>query len=247
MKNIKLSILFIVLLVSGCRSLQDVNPAEQNTSTLYQHAIEEAMSPSQQKVYPHLVAITPDNKALTWKTIQGENYLLVVSWKQNVTYYQPYLDSCCYNTGDYPIWVSTAPELLERMQQEDGGDIKLRLKQLLGLPPDATYNYFVEFWVKPEDLFRPCPDNEITDSQCDLCFPTTSDEAYISWINENRISRYYQCELNEKYPWTQLGYTYDWNPENELHVGVSEFVIGHDKQIYVNAIYTTEAYLNKEM
>lgn len=37
----------------------------------------------------------------------------------------------------------------------------MRLKQLLGLPPTATNSYFVKFWVRPNDLFRPCPDKEI--------------------------------------------------------------------------------------
>ena len=119
----------------------------------------------------------------------------------------------------------------------------MRLKQLLGLPPNAIYSYFVEFWVKPEDLFRPCPDNEITDNQCDVCFPQNTEASYKNWINENRVSRYYGCKIDEKYPWTQLGYTYDWNPRNKSHVGLSEFVIGANKNIVVNAIYTTEEYL----
>lgn len=31
--------------------------------------------------------------------------------------------------------------------------------------------------------------------------------------------------LYAKYPWMELGYTYDWNTENPTHVGMSEFVI----------------------
>lgn len=120
-----------------------------------------------------------------------------------------------------------------------------RLIQLLGLPPNSVYRYFVEFWVKPEDLFRPCPDQEITDSRCDICFPANADSAHVAWINSNRISRYYQCELNHQYPWTQLGYTYDWNPKNKTHFGLSEFVIAAHRKIRVNAIYRTEDYLRQ--
>jgi hypothetical protein len=203
------------------------------------------MSPAPSKVYTNLVSITPQNKNLVWKNINGVDYILVVTWKQNISYYQQYMDSASYNTGKYPIWVTTAPELLQKMKKENVKDVNLRLKQLLGLPPNAVYSYFVEFWVQPNDLFRPCPDNEITDNKCDLCFPQNTDPAYVTWVNDNRISRYYPCELYDKYPWTQLGYTYDWNPGTESHVGLSEFVIGSNKNIIVNAIYSTDDYLKK--
>ena len=104
-------------------------------------------------------------------------------------------------------------------------------------------SYFVEFWVRPVDLFRPCPDKEITDGKCDLCFPEGTDPEHIKWINENRISRYYQCDLYYQYPWGQLGYTYDWNPKNKSHFGLSEFIIGANKTIYINRIVTTLEYL----
>jgi hypothetical protein len=81
------------------------------------------------------------------------------------------------------------------------------------------------------------------DSQCDLCFPDNTDSLNISLVNANRISRYDQCELYDKYPWTQLGYTYDWSSENKTHYGLSEFVIDENKNIVVNAIYTANDYL----
>ena len=213
---------------------------------LYEHSITDAMSPDSSKIFDQLVEIDSENTNLVWKEIEGKNYVLTVSWKQNVSYYRPYLDSAFYNTGAYPIWISTAPELYNRMHNpaDKYSDINLRLKQLLGLPPNSEYSYFVEFWVNPEDLFRPSPDPEITDGVCELCFPSGTDSTHINWINENRISRYYSCDLYDKYPWTQLGYTYDWNPKNKSHVGLSEFVIRENANIVVKAIYTTEEYLN---
>lgn len=63
----------------------------------------------------------------------------------------------------YDIWVTLAPELQTRCSDTTfgQGDLSLRLKQLLGMPPSAEETAFVEFWVRPEDLFRPCPDPEI--------------------------------------------------------------------------------------
>jgi hypothetical protein len=216
-----------------------------NDSILYRQAIQCAMYPEASKIDTQLVAINKQNKNLIWNTFDGEDYVLVLSWKQNVSYYRPYIDSTYYNTGSYPIWITTAPELLQRMHKEKTTDVNRRLVQLLGLPPNATYSYFVEFWVKPADLFRPCPDKEITDRRCDICFPADADSSHIAWINGSRIDRYYQCGLYNQYPWTELGYTFDWDPENKSHVGLSEFVIAAHANIKVKAIYTTAEYLNK--
>ncbi|MFT5824180.1 MAG: hypothetical protein ACI8ZM_005446 [Crocinitomix sp.] len=249
----KISIVFIfafVFLLTSCGTIKEgvsttKDVINQSTAQVYQSAIENAMSPAPSKVYTNLVAINAQNKNLIWQTVDGEEYVLMLSWKGNASYYEPYVDSGFYNTGPYEIWVTASPELLTNFSQEEVIDTNLRLKQMLGLPPNSTYNYFVEFWVKPGDLFRPCTDNEITDQKCDLCFPTPTDSTYINWVNENRISRYYQCELYNRYPWTQLGYTYDWNVKNLNHVGLSEFVIKEDVNIIVEAVYTTSAYLQK--
>ena len=238
-------LLFVILVQVSCAPLKVTSQKAYNEVVLYENAIFDSMCPDSNKVYANLVSINAQNGNLIRKDINGEEYILVVTWKQNISFYKPYLDSTFYNTGAYPIWVTTAPELLQRMKGEIYTDKNVRLKQLLGLPPNAVYSYFVEFWVKPSDLFRPCPDKEVTDKVCDLCFPAQTDPSHISWINSNRIDRYYQCDLYNKYPWSQLGYTYDWNPDNKSHVGLSEFVIGSNKNIAVKAIYTTEEYLKK--
>lgn len=241
MKRLAWFLLAAVALV-GCKTQTKL----LSDDFLYRQSIQNSIYPTADKVSDQLVPITKDNRNLVWKTIGGEDYLLVITWKQNVSFYRQYLDSAFYNTGKYPIWITTAPELKQRIANEYPKDINRRLIQLLGLPPNSVYSYFVEFWVKPSDLFRPCPDKEITDTKCETCFPKQADQEHISWINENRISRYYSCDLYNQYPWTQLGYTYDWNPENKSHVGLSEFVIGPNKKIVVKAIYKTEEYLKND-
>ena len=231
MKNILLST--IALLIS-------FNVIGQTNRELYKLSIINSIYPDSSEICTKLVQINDSNKTLIRKNINGEEYILVCTWKQNVSFYQK---DTIFNTGTYPIWVTTAPELKNRIKKDSPKDVNLRLIQLLGLPPTAQYSYFVEFWVRPVDLFRPCPDKEITDSKCDLCFPEGTDVEHIKWINENRISRYYQCDLYYQYPWGQLGYTYDWNPKNKSHFGLSEFIIGANKTIYINRIVTTLEYL----
>jgi hypothetical protein len=228
------------ILLSVVTLLLSFNVKGQTNRELYRQSIINSIYPDSSEIYTNLVQINDSNKTLIRKNINGEEYILVCTWKQNVSFYQK---DTVFNTGNYPIWVTTSPELKNRIKKESPKDINLRLIQLLGLPPTAQYSYFVEFWVRPVDLFRPCPDKEITDSKCDLCFPEGTDPEHIKWINENRISRYYQCDLYYQYPWDQLGYTYDWNPKNKSHVGLSEFIIGSNKIIYVNKIYTTSEYL----
>ena len=231
MKNILLAT--IALLIS-------FNVIGQTNRELYKLSIINSIYPDSSEICTKLVQINDSNKTLIRKNINGEEYILVCTWKQNVSFYQK---DTVFNTGTYPIWVTTSPELKNRIKKESPKDINLRLIQLLGLPPTAQYSYFVEFWVRPVDLFRPCPDKEITDGKCDICFPEGTDPEHIKWINENRISRYYQCDLYYQYPWGQLGYTYDWNPKNKSHFGLSEFIIGANKTIYINRIVTTLEYL----
>ena len=231
MKNILLAT--IALLIS-------FNVIGQTNRELYKLSIINSIYPDSSEICTKLVQINDSNKTLIRKNINGEEYILVCTWKQNVSFYQK---DTVFNTGTYPIWITTAPELKNRIKKESPKDVNLRLIQLLGLPPTAQYSYFVEFWVRPVDLFRPCPDKEITDGKCDICFPEGTDPEHIKWINENRISRYYQCDLYYQYPWGQLGYTYDWNPKNKSHFGLSEFIIGANKTIYINRIVTTLEYL----
>jgi len=102
--------------------------------------------------------------------------------------------------------------------------LQLRMLQLLGMPATNTPQYLVEIWVKPDDLFRPSPDNEITDNTAGLYFPDSTNSDYIIWFNNNIITSYYPEKGKTKYPWTRLGYTYDWgNPMHEE--GLSEFIL----------------------
>ncbi|MBI9034120.1 MAG: hypothetical protein JEZ03_06595 [Bacteroidales bacterium] len=240
-----INFILVVLLLAGCKSMHSINESESNVNQLYLESVANACLPTQAKVYDGLFSITAENNQLIRKQIDGEEYILTVSWKNTVKWYVNDPKTGFYNSGGYQIWVTAAPQLLNRVSILNMENPDMRLKQLLGLPPNSEYGYFVEFWVKPTDLFRPCPDNEIDDYSCDLCFPEHSDSTYIQWINESRIDRYYPCDVDDKYPWTQLGYTYDWNPENKSHVGLSEYVIDVNKDIIVHKIYTTEEYIQK--
>jgi len=241
--------LFILVACSPCPcDSGESSLTEVSDSVIYNEAIQYAMYPEEFKVYDSLVPITKENPDLIWKMFDGEEYVLMVSWKGYIDPYVPYKDTGYFTTpAEWPIWVTAAPQLQQCMKKEKYDDAYLRLKQLIGLPPDSSNKYtdFVEFWVKPADLFRPCPDNEITDTKCDVCFPKDADSTFKVWIDSMRISRYYPCGLLNKYPWTSLGYTFDWDPKNKSHVGLSEFVIRNNVKVKIAGIIPTDDYLKQ--
>ncbi|WP_276134308.1 hypothetical protein [Polluticoccus soli] len=216
----------------------------------YTKGLSKAQHPVQSSVYNGLVTVTPNNTNLAWDTIDGKRYVLAATWKADTTYYTKNFDSKVgyyrYNTGNYPVFISLAPQL---KAMELGGlsdqRLKLRLQQLLGLPPTANYSYFLELWVSPEDMFRPCFDPSIINGVCS--FTASAEDLkrtdHMDWLNPYIDNSYSNPDVMKRYPFTHLGYTYDWSPRNKTHVGLSEFVIGKNKDIFVKKVYTTRAYV----
>ena len=106
------NLLFALTLLISC------NVLSQNRK-LYELSIINSIRPDSSKIYYDLIQINDSNKNLIRKTINGEEYILVCTWKQNVSFYQK---DTIFNTGVYPIWVTTAPELKERIKLESPKD-----------------------------------------------------------------------------------------------------------------------------
>jgi hypothetical protein len=221
--------------------------AQDPNESIYRKALADAAYVQASEISKTLKPIARSGGDRVWKTIAGEEFVLVATWQNDTVFYKNSPETGFYNTGKYEVWVTAAPDLqnwAKTAQFKNG--IDLRIKQLLGLPPNAKKRFFVEFWVRPQDLFRPCPDAEITDSECNTCFPESSSPEHKEWINNMRANSYSNCTLYYQYPWTQLGYTYDWNPKNKTHIGLSEYVIRKNANVVVHKFYTTEAYIEKK-
>lgn len=176
----------------------------------------------------------------------------------------------------YDTYVTVVPELKNFFKGTSPDP--LRIAQLIGLPPSDAQNKacFLEMWVSPDDLFRPTPDPEISDQEaqidftsnqflqydtsakvyadqaCDATQCSSCDGGKCGWTDYknfiNNRKKYLYTSANP-YPWTALGYTYDWgNPTN--HVGLSEFVVygkkmdGHKISVKIKAVTATAAYFN---
>jgi uncharacterized protein YbdZ (MbtH family) len=173
-------------------------------------------------------------------------------------------------------WVTAVPKLKSFCQdyvRSNGDDLRqltLRLEQRLGLPPNSGYDTFVELKVDPTAIkdtfkfFRPCGDPSPMSNTCEPSFPPEPDEIRDSlkaldlgnskdiekyWL----LSKYYwsfaapeKYPRMKQYPWTSLGYTFDWAPkeagnEDFVRWGESEFVISAGTSVqFVSAMDTAK-------
>jgi hypothetical protein len=193
------------------------------------------------EVSKDLTVVTSANRRLRWRTIAGRQQVLCLTW----TNLHPARNETIKTEAD--LWITAIPDLESfcKMQRWEGVDRTLRVEQLLGLPPHFGYRYFVELWAFPEDMLRPSPDPEITDAEAEPRFRTVNratciSEWYLKWFNDMQQLCYHTLP---GFPWTRLGYTYDWGKDDN-HVGLSEFVVIKSATIQINATFPTEEYLS---
>ena len=134
------------------------------------------------------------------------------------------------------VWVTAVPEVQQKCTRFQEPDLEMRLRELLGLQPDAKIKNFVTMTVMSADIFRPTTDpttttqwpcSDSTNATCGEQFPTWVSSDHIKWIANQMLSSYVISESHTgaySYPWTRLGYTYDWKPGADRY-GASEYVI----------------------
>lgn len=282
-QQLTLSLLSLICLLAACGSDSPapVSPAPVSVQAQYSSAVADARTVTPAEISRYLIPITNENPNLIWENGVVGSRLLVVTWLGDAGKYYKCGDpggcsgnSSCIEGGECPTyrydsWVTVVPEMknffgLVRPEP-------LRIAQLLGLPPTAAtvgdageYKYMLEMWVSPQDLFRPCPDTEISDTVCETSFPTDLFrmldlnnkvratvgpeygvfKTYSSWFNNH--TRYSYTTGSSPYPWTRLGYTYDWGSSN--HTGLSEFVLHGRKEdgstisVGIKSVKTTAEY-----
>jgi hypothetical protein len=143
----------------------------------------------------------------------------------------------------HDIWVTIAPALQEFCKKLHLKDPTLRLEQRLGLPPGSGDTIFVQIRVPlasaGTNFFRPCLDPRITTSTCPVAgSPSTQPSWYPTWFYQQYYGSY---GVPYQYPWTGLGYTYDW-AASPSHFGESEYVIHTGATVQVESIIPTAEY-----
>jgi hypothetical protein len=220
----------------------------------YELALEVARYPTPERAVDSLLALEPGNAALRW---DPSGRVLVTTWTRAKFYAAPE-----YQTGyAFALYGETWFTAGDQVQAicsasgKTGDDLDLRLEQLLGIPPGATYDAFLQVWIDPAALFRPCADPSVTTTTCPLAAPLSSTapdqvgwdcsaptDAHAQWLCNSWAVRYGNSDPLRQYPWTALGYTYDWSPDNPTGVGPSEFVAKAKTPVVFEQLLETERF-----
>ncbi|SMF13632.1 hypothetical protein SAMN02745866_00858 [Alteromonadaceae bacterium Bs31] len=214
--------------------------------TIFQNTIDDAARVDSSRIVYSLFALNEANPLLIWQDIENETYVKVAAWMSKVAFNRFYAEKDTLKSPPEniaSIWVTLVPQVKNFCENLTLDNPRFRLQQYLGLNPNRSYDIFVELWVKPEDIFRPCPDPEPSDQNCQLSFSETST------YQPARITDYpafFEKLKQQSYqkggaPWTRLGYTYDWQ-YGEYGVGASEYIISPDSDLYIAEHYSTSDY-----
>ena len=133
------------------------------------------------------------------------------------------------DTMDENVWVTLVPEVRDSCRGFGTG-LRLRINQLLGLPPDGGDTLMVEMTVPVTALFRPVADPAVTtpypcgdsiQAGCGQSFPPGVTPEHVLFIANQFLTRW---QVPNGYPWTRLGYTYNWHPGSPRY-GASEYLV----------------------
>jgi len=150
-----------------------------------------------------------------------------------------FTDDPALDTVTQHNWVAATAQV--RPLCKGKSDTVLFLEELLGLPPQdkpgAGNRWHVyTFEVSQDAMFRPCPggvDSSVpTEPKCiagSALDPTLDPDVAQFLLKQfwfsHRMAISTGGVLDFGYPWTGMGWTYDWDPKSKTHVGVSEFVV----------------------
>ncbi|WP_455590431.1 hypothetical protein [Bacteroides sp.] len=124
------------------------------------------------------------------------------------------------------IWVFEPGVTKPRFNQKENTatHTSQRLCQFLGLDDAIQRDTIVFLKVKCSDLFRPAYEPSI-----DKLMPTPADKIYTFNTKDPSLMKWFAYQQRHNmYPWTRLGYTYDWGDSKDK-VGTAEFILNEGK------------------
>ncbi len=208
--------------------------APPTVQELYHRAVVDAMTIEPDELLP-LITLAEDAPLCSWK----DGRTLLLTWHSYPDSYVPGQD---FTLSYGAVWTFTDKEIRKRFREEkERGvtDWDTRLRQLIGVPPDRKYTHFTAMWTRPEDILRPGYSWRLEQTVGTDGFPEKPDAGYKAWFDGNIIWSYF----DSAYPWTRLGYTYDWGGGGESDYGLSEFLILKDAVVTVEFTLTTEDFI----
>ncbi len=208
----------------------------------YNAAFEKAKNLTNDDIYP-LVSIDGNSDKAS---MSGDNsQVILVTWHNDGDRFKD--GEITHLKDGEVLWAFTDKEFLawfrENHAKVDNWDI--RLKQLLGKSPDTDNRYFTVFWVRVTDVFRPAFFPDISTDMMNTTFTNTLEEDttanamwFKNWFDKESSVAY----RKDGFPWTRLGYTYDWGNPNSKY-GLSEFIVKEGAEIEVKFTRKNRAFL----
>jgi hypothetical protein len=138
------------------------------------------------------------------------------------------------------IWVAQAYDLAALCRGRT--DPQVAVEEAVGLPPgvEPSNKVFV-FNVSPKSLFRPCASGAaVSTPTCSLKVPervNTSDKDVEHFVLKQMMASYTNIPGETPYPFTAMGWSYNWNPDSSDHHGVSEYVVRRGAKVAAERIF----------
>ncbi|MFT5683316.1 MAG: hypothetical protein ACI8RZ_004247 [Myxococcota bacterium] len=211
----------------------------------YAEAVEAARYLSADAVVSDLLTLT---KASPTVQFDDAGRVRVQTWTRADYYSDP-----AYVTGHaFPLygemWFTAGDAVAQTCQGLEGAARDLRLEQLLGLPAGGGRDAFLVVYVDPSALFRPCSNPDPMVSDCRIAPPIIQDgdvtslacqgtAGHAQWVCNNYAANYSISDASQQYPWTVLGYTYDWSADGP--VGPAEFIAPASTEVVFEALLST--------
>ena len=207
-----LGLMLSILCTAGLAGCGAPAPAAEE---LWAAAMQDAVFSEDSEVM-ELVTLTREDPHVIWDE-SGERVLLL-TWHD-------YEDACepggPVPSGGGDIWATSLGEMAAWYGEHREGvtDWQLRFAQLLGVHADEGYTRFTGFWVPPEEVLRPAYQTDVT-LQVENGYDRLQEGPYKDWFDQNILWSYFESD----YPWTRLGYTYDWSG-GDSEYGLTEFLV----------------------
>lgn len=201
-------------------------------------------------------AVASPDEVLALRPVPPGNMVTMVSWvTQSRLPCRPDMSQCDLHVGDDRLWVTLDGEIgsLCRSWNLTGDPLRQRLEQLLGLPPNPPPQFqkawFVEMQIPRGSIERPCLGVDNSDPARPKCTINRGSGHAVSaemsnFVGQQMAAAYIVHSSGPGYPFTRLGYTYDWNPDAAArkHYGASEFVVAAGTVAKVMAQIRTDDY-----
>ena len=206
----------------------------------YEAAIEAARDGSCEDIRP-LISIDENSDKVTWNV--DKNKVLMVVAHTNPAMFEDVLKV----TFDKETRVFSDKEMLEwfKANRKSVRNWPLRVRQLLGLPRGEELTHFTTVWVDPKDMVRPAYIPDIASAEMTCRFNEEDDSQLDSlgmWLRNWFDNTWAASYKEHGYPWTRLGYTYDWGSKGDKY-GLSEFLIMSGAEVQVQTTKEFKAYL----